>query len=114
LPENKSSLQVRDIVEAAPSVRETTVRSIGPAAVFVVEQDARVRMVVSALSRSERASLLAWLRTNLDARPFAVAYSDARTNFSGTDEALDQVLREVDYEQLLERGEPLRIGRGVS
>jgi hypothetical protein len=108
-----SDLRVRDITDARASVREVPVRSIAPAVIFVCEVDAPVRMVVNASSHGERASLLAWLRTNPDAHQLATAYSNSRTTYAGDDEDLEMVARGRAHEELLRRGEVLPIERGV-
>jgi hypothetical protein len=105
-------LRVRDIIEARPAVRETVVRTIGPAAIFVCEADSPARLVLAALSDGELRSVVTWLRENEDASGFARAYSNARTGFDGGED-VEAVEREREHEQLLESGEPLPIGRVV-
>jgi hypothetical protein len=111
LSESKTStLRVRDVLSAAPAVRELWVRTVGPAVVFVIEQEAPVRMLSNTLSDSEMRAILAWIRSSEDAQQFAAAYSDCRTQLEGGED-VEAVKREHRHQERLERGEPLRVGR---
>jgi hypothetical protein len=101
-----TSLQVRDILDSRPYIRETRVRTIAPAIVFVLEQEAPIRMLSTALSTGEWRALLAWIRSNPEARQFADAYSDARTMVDGTGEDFEAVDRERRHERRLEHEDP--------
>jgi len=103
-----TDLKVDSVLRAKPAVRETAVRTIAPAAIFVVEVDGPIRLVTNTLSRGESAALLSWMRSNPDACQFAAAYSDARTELEGGED-FASVERELAHERLLERGVPLPI-----
>jgi hypothetical protein len=78
-----SDLTVDGILRQRPRTRELVVKTVGPAACYVLEADAPPRLVHNATSESERLALLHHLNTDRRAGFFNSAWSWARTDADG-------------------------------
>lgn len=65
-----------DVLAARADTREMRIRTIGPALVIVIEQEAPTRLQLLASSESEMQALGAWMRLDEHASGLLDAYAD--------------------------------------
>src|SRR5690349_18490208 len=85
-PVPTSDLRVSDVINAAPAVRELTVRTVAPALVIVLEAEAPPRMLHSEWSDAEFKALLAAISNDPASRTMLSVYFADRADESGDED----------------------------
>ena len=95
-----TDLRVSDILDAAPACRETTIHTVGPAAVVVFELDAPLRLETHTWSRREFDALLAALARDPQAVEILRLYFAARLDENGEDDPIRRERERLHTERL--------------